>query len=112
MSGSQWSSIMRTAILGVVAMAALVSLPANADHRYYRGGYYSRPYLSFGYSYGYPFAYPYYGRPGYYYPSSLYGFGIQLGPRYPVKRSKADRDDAKQQALKLYVYPAAGQNTL
>jgi hypothetical protein len=100
---------MRAWILAAACVAALASLPASADHRHYRG-YHARPYVSFGYTYGYPFyGYPYYRPFGYYYPS-LYGVGVHVGPRYPTRRVRAERDRDEQAALKLYVYPAAGQS--
>jgi hypothetical protein len=100
---------MRASILALAAIAALVSLPASADHHH--GGYYPRSYVSFGY--GYPFGYglgygygyrPYYS-PWYGYGPS-FGVGVQVSPR-PAART--ERSGGEQRALKMYVYPAAGQ---
>jgi hypothetical protein len=89
---------MRTLILAVVGAAALWSLPAEASHRHY----YHRPYVGFGF-YG---PYSYYS-PWHYGPH--FGVGVHVGDRSPVRRVRAaDRDE--QRALKLYVYPAAGQS--
>lgn len=96
---------MRTWIWLAIAVAALLSLPAEADHR--RG---TRPYVSFGYGYGHPFGIydPYYS-PWYYGPR--FGVGVHVGSRYPVRRVRTERAEAaEQRALKLYVYPAAGQS--
>lgn len=95
---------MRAWIGTAVAIAALVSLPASADHRH------GRPYVSLGYSYGYPFGFygPYYS-PWFYGPRL--GVGIQVGDRFPVRRVRSGRVEAgEQRAFKLYVYPAAGQS--
>jgi hypothetical protein len=93
---------MRAWILAVVGVAALVSLPAHADHRHY----YPRPYVSFGYGFGSPF-YPW----GYYDPwySPWYGPRVGVGVRVDRSRSGTDQRAAQPQALKLYVYPSAGQ---
>jgi hypothetical protein len=96
---------MRALIVLAVAITALFAAPANADHRHG-----PRPYVSFGYSYGYPFGFygPYYS-PWYYGPRL--GVGIHVGDRYPVRRVRSERAEAgEQRALKLYVYPAAGQS--
>jgi hypothetical protein len=73
----------------------------------------ARPYVSFGYSYGYPFGYyrpyysPWYG-PWY---GPTFGVGVRVGDRYPVRRTRAGREErGEQRALKMYVYPAAGQS--
>ena len=99
---------MRALILAVAAVAALISLPASADHKY--SG--PRTVVSFGYSYGYPYGYgaysPYYSP--WYSPwfGPAFGVGVQVGPRYgaPAERT----EPAEQRALKMYVYPAAGQS--
>ena len=101
---------MRAWILAIAGVAALVSLPANADHRHYRG-HYARPFVSL--SYGYPFSYYDYYRPySHFYPYG-YGFGptfgVGVGQRYPVRRVRTERAGGEQSALKMYVYPAAGQ---
>jgi len=83
----------------------LLSLPAEAGPRHG-----IRPYVSFGYTYGHPFGFynPYYS-PWYYGPR--FGVGVQVGDRYPVRRVRTERTAAaEQRALKLYVYPAAGQS--
>ena len=93
---------MRAWILAVVGAAALVSLPANADHRHYG---YPRPYVSFGYGFGSPF-YPW----GYYDPwYSPWGPHVGVGVRVDRTRPRADQKAPEPKALKLYVYPAAGQ---
>jgi hypothetical protein len=103
---------MRTSILAIAGIAAVLSLPAHADHRHRGYGHHSRTFVSF--SYGYPFGYGYYRPyPYYYYPygwGPSYGLGVHLGPRYPVRRVRAERADTEQRALKMYVYPAAGQS--
>jgi hypothetical protein len=95
---------MRAWILAVVGAAALVSLPAHADHRHH---WYPRPYVSFGYSYGYPF-YPW----GYYYDpfySPWWGPRVGVGVRVDGTRGRVTEKPAQAQAMKLYVYPSAGQ---
>jgi hypothetical protein len=101
---------MRTGILAVAAIVAFVSLPAAADRRHHV--VHARPHVSFGYSYGYPFNYGYY-RPYYspWYYGPAYGVGVRIGDRSSVRRARTERaDTSRQQALKLYVYPAAGQS--
>jgi hypothetical protein len=99
---------MRAWILAAAGIAALLSLPANADHRH--RVVHARPSVSFGYTYGYPFGYGFY-RPYY---SPWYGpsFGVGLHvDRYPSRRVRTSRvERGEQQALTLYVYPAAGQS--
>jgi hypothetical protein len=101
---------MRAWILIIAGFTTLSSLPAHADRRH--GGGHSRTYVSLGYTYGYPFGYGFYSpfySPWYYGPRL--GVGVVLGNRYPVRRARSQRsDDAEQHALKLYVYPAAGQS--
>ena len=95
---------MRTWLLAIVGAAALVSLPAHADHRHHG---YPRPYVSFGYSYGYPF-YPAWG--GYYDPWYSPWWGPRVGVGVRVDRSRPPAEQKVQpQAFKLYVYPSAGQ---
>jgi len=101
---------MRTLILAMAAIAALISLPARADHH-------THTVVSFGFGYGYPYpagAYPYgfyrpygygYG-PWYGYPSV--GVGIGVTPHAGHREEKSE--SGQQQALKMYVYPAAGQS--
>ncbi|HLF12557.1 MAG TPA: hypothetical protein VJA26_15250 [Gammaproteobacteria bacterium] len=99
---------MRAWILAVAGVAALVSLPAVAGHRH--SVYHPRPFVSF--SYGYPFAYSYYRPYPYYYPYAFgptFGVGVHVGQRYPVRRARTERTSGEQGALKMYVYPAAGQ---
>lgn len=99
---------MRALILATLGMAALLSSPAEADHR--RG--YVRPRVTIGY--GYPLGYGYYDpfySPWYYGPRVGVGVGVHIGDRYPgrrVRTERAERGDSG--ALKLYVYPAAGQS--
>ncbi len=94
---------MRGWILAVVGAAALASLPAHADHRHH---YYPRPYVSFGYGFGSPF-YPW----GYYDPwySPWYGPRVGVGVRVDGNRARVKEQAADPKALKLYVYPSAGQ---
>ena len=100
---------MRTWIVAIAGIVALFSLPANADHRHYRG---SGPYVSFGYTYGYPFGYGGFYRPFYdpWYFGPTYGVGVHVGDRYPTRRVRTERAGGEQRALKMYVYPAAGQS--
>jgi hypothetical protein len=93
---------MRALLIAVAAVATLSSGPvaANPPH-----GFYVRPYVGFGLGYGYPFYGPYYS-PWFYGPAV--GVGIHLGN---ASRPKGERaEPAEQQALKLFVYPAAGQS--
>jgi hypothetical protein len=94
---------MRTWILGVVGAVALVSLPAQAQHRHW----YPRPYVGFSYGYGSPF-YPGWG---YYDPwySPWWGPRVGVGVRVDGPRTRVTEKAADPQALKLYVYPSAGQ---
>ena len=86
---------MRATLLAAVGAAALWSVPVQASHWHYHG-----PYVGFGY-YG-PYSYwPWYG------PS--FGVGIHVGPRYSTRRARTS-ERTEQRALKLYVYPAAGQS--
>jgi hypothetical protein len=89
---------MRAWILVAVGVAALLSLPAEASHRYRAYA----PYVGFGYGFYAPYSYysPWYG--------PRFGVGIHLGDRYSVRRVRSERGE--QRALKLYVYPAAGQS--
>ncbi|HEX5046473.1 MAG TPA: hypothetical protein VFX89_05075 [Gammaproteobacteria bacterium] len=97
---------MRTLILAMAAIVGLISLPAHADHH-------SHTVVSFGFGYGYPAPYPYgfyrpyygYG-PWYGYPTI--GVGVGVAPR--PGRSEEKSSGGGQQALKLYVYPSAGQS--
>ena len=96
---------MRAWGLAIVGIVALFSLPAEADHRHVV--VHPRPYIGFGYGYGYPFYDPWYS-PWY---GPRYGFGVRFGDRYPERRTRTERTErGEQQALKLYVYPAAGQS--
>lgn len=90
---------MRTVFLALLGVAALWSLPAEADHRH---DYY-RPHV--GLSYGFYGPYPYYS-PWY---GPHFGVGIQVGDRWPSRRVRTT-ERREQGALKLYVYPAAGQS--
>jgi hypothetical protein len=105
---------MRAWVLAVVGVAALFSLPVSA-HGHYRGVHGARTYVGFGYTYGYPFGYYPFG----YYPYAWYspwgfgprvgvGLGVRLGRSEP-RRERDTGDQGAQKALKLYVYPAAGQ---
>ena len=96
---------MRAWLLAVAVIAVGLSSPAWADH----GG--PGPYVSFGYSYGYPYGYPYGFRP-YYSPwyGPAFGIGVHIAPRHPVSTRTERTEGGEQRALKLYVYPAAGQS--
>lgn len=89
---------MRTLLLSALGAAVLWSMPADASHRYFYG-----PSLGFGYNFYGPHSYysPWYG--------PHFGVGIRLGDRSPVRRGRSD-ERGEQRALKLYVYPAAGQS--
>jgi hypothetical protein len=84
---------MRTILLAVLGAAAVSSLPAEASHRYH----FHSPYFGFGY--GLPYYSPWYG------PS--FGVGVRVGDR---ARRVRTTEPGEQRALKLYVYPAAGQS--
>lgn len=95
---------MRTFILTAIGVVALASLPAEASHGH---RVYVRPSIGFGYSYGYPFGYGPYYSPWY---GPNFGVGVRLGSRYPSRRARTEPAAQEQHALKLYVYPAAGQS--
>jgi hypothetical protein len=88
--------MMRTIFLAMLGAAALSSVPAEASHRHFYG-----PYVGFGYGFYGPYYSPWYG--------SRFGVGIHVGDRYPVRRVRTT-ERGEQRALKLYVYPAAGQS--
>ena len=87
---------MRALFLAALGAVALWSLPAEAGH------WHVWPSVGFSYGFGpYPYYSPWYG------PSV--GVGVHVGG--PVGRASAARPaPAAQGALKLYVYPAAGQS--
>ena len=88
---------MRIFGLALLGAAAMSISSAQAGHSYYY-----RPYIGFGYGFApYPYYSPWYG--------PTFGFGIQVGNPYPKQRAPAEQQSA-QRALKLYVYPAAGQS--
>jgi hypothetical protein len=89
---------MRTVLLAVLGVAALSSVPAEANHRYHVYA----PYVGVGYGFYGPYSYysPWYG--------PRFGVGFRLGDRNPSRRVRT-ADSGEQRALKLYVYPAAGQ---
>jgi hypothetical protein len=89
---------MRSLLLAAVAAAALWSLPAEAGH------WTVWPSFSFGYGYG-PYPGPWFGGPH-------VGFGVHVGgPVYPAPGPSAPAPaPGARGALKLYVYPAAGQS--
>jgi hypothetical protein len=106
-----------TVALAVASLTAVLSLPANADHRHHSV---SGPYVSFGYNYGYgyPFGYGFgYGvRPyspwyGPYYGPSV-GVGVRIDPYRSSRARTEERSSSSGQprALKMYVYPSAGQS--
>jgi hypothetical protein len=86
---------MRTVLLAVLSAAAFMSLPAEASHRHYISPF-------FGYGFYGPYSYysPWYG--------PRFSVGIHVGDRYPRRVRTSERGE--QRALKLYVYPAAGQS--
>jgi hypothetical protein len=95
---------MRALFVASLAVAVLTVLPIEASHGH---RVYARPYVGLGF--GYPFGYygPYYSP--WYGPS--FGVGVRIGDRYPTRRVRSERvERGEQQALKLYVYPAAGQS--
>ena len=94
---------MRTFLVAALAVAMLALVPAEASHGH---RVHARPFIGFGLGYGYPFGYygPYYS-PWY---GPRFGVGIRVGDRYPDRRERTARGEP--QALKLYVYPAAGQS--
>jgi|SRR5688572_21490431 hypothetical protein len=86
---------MRALLIAVIGAATLWSLPAGASH------WHVWPYFGFRYGGG-PYG-PWYG------PSV--GVGVHVGGTYPVRRAPSPAPAAPSQgALKLYVYPAAGQS--
>ena len=90
---------MKALIWVLVATAALVSLPARADHHRHVGAhYYYRPHLSVGLGFGYP----------YYWYDPWYYSSIRVYPR--PGREAAKRGEPAPAMTKLYVYPAAGQS--
>jgi hypothetical protein len=105
---------MRAFLLAIAAVAALGGAPAHAQPHHH-GGYYPQTHVTFGFGFGYPFGYGYgYGYGPYrpYYP--WYGYGPTIGVGVQVSPGQAprkERSSGEQRALKLYVYPAAGQST-
>lgn len=104
------------AVAAISAMAAFLSLPANADHWHHSPGYSAGPYISFGYGYGgygYPFSYGFgygYGpRYGPYWGPS-YGVGVQIAPSPTPRSQKEQSSGGEQRAVKMYVYPSGGQS--
>jgi hypothetical protein len=93
---------MRALLLAAVGAAALWGLPAKASH------WNIWPYFGFSYGYG---PYPYGGPWGY---GPRIGVGVHVGGPIggPVHQPPAPQPGApaQQGALKLYVYPAAGQS--
>ena len=94
---------MRALLLAVVCAACVWSLPAEAGH------WQVWPYFGFSYGAG---PYPYGGPWGY---GPRIGVGVHVGgPYYPAPPAPAPApgpaQGAAQGALKLYVYPAAGQS--
>ena len=71
--------------------------------------WHARPYV--GFSYGYGFGYPFYPAWGYYDPwySPWWGPRVGVGVRVDGNRPRVTEKAADPQALKLYVYPSAGQ---
>ena len=88
---------MRAWIFAALGAAVLWSLPAEASH--WHGGF--APHVGFGYGFYGPHSYysPWYG--------PRFGVGVHVGQR----RARSERvERGEQRALKLYVYPAAGQS--
>ncbi|HEU4617967.1 MAG TPA: hypothetical protein VFV10_07990 [Gammaproteobacteria bacterium] len=104
---------MRKWLWVVAAAAALTSLPAGADP--WRG-YSVRPYVGFGFSYGYRYpVYPFgFGYGPFFYPPfypPFVGVTVRAAPRERERASGPDsQGGGEQRALKLYVYPSAGQS--
>jgi hypothetical protein len=88
---------MRALLIAVIGVAALTSLPAEASH------WHVWPYFGFSYGAGpYPYG-PWYG--------PRVGVGVHVGAAYPIHGAPSPSPAAAPQgALKLYVYPAAGQS--
>jgi hypothetical protein len=101
-----------TVAIAVAGFGALLSLPASAEHRHH-GAVHARPYVSFGYNYGY--GYPYGYGFGYYRPwydpfwGPRVGVGVRIDPYRSRRARSEERSGGEQRALKMYVYPAAGQ---
>ena len=96
---------MRALFFSLACVMALAALPTEASHGH---RVIARPYIGFGYSYGYPFGFydPFYS-PWY---GPRFGVGVHID-RHPVRRVRTERvERGEQRALKLYVYPAAGQS--
>ena len=94
---------MRALLLAAVCAASVCSFPAEAGH------WQVWPYFGFSYGAG---PYPYGGPWGY---GPRIGVGVHVGgPYYPGPPAPAPApgpaQGAAQGALKLYVYPAAGQS--
>jgi hypothetical protein len=92
------SRSMRALLLAAAGVLAVWSVPAEASHWHFG------PYVGFGYGlYGpYPYYSPWYG--------PRVGVAIQTPPRYQRRNTRATQAQQEQRALKLYVYPAAGQS--
>ena len=88
---------MRALLLAAVVAAALWSSPAEASH------WNVWPYFGFSYGFG---PYPY-GGPGY---GPGFGVGVHVGGPVHGAPPTQPAPPASQGALKLYVYPAAGQS--
>jgi hypothetical protein len=98
---------MRAFMKIAAVVAALWSFNAAADHYSVVHG----PYLSFGFGYGpwapgYGVYRPYHGYGPYWGPS--FGVGVTVAP--PPPHQQQPRGGGGQSALKMYVYPAAGQS--
>jgi hypothetical protein len=86
---------MRALLVAAAAAAALWSLPAAAGH------WAVWPSFTFGYGWA---PYPYYAH------GPRVGFGIHVAPNaYPAPHAPPP-SPTRQGAVKLYVYPAAGQS--
>lgn len=95
---------MRAWVIVIAGALAFTALPAQADRGHHRVGHF-HPHVSFGISYGAPF---YYGPYRHFYPSTYYGYGFGITPRYRSRRARSEPSEVR--ARKLYVYPAAGQS--
>lgn len=95
---------MKTLAWILCTSAALIAMPAWADHHGRSGArYYYRPHVSVGLRFGYPY---------YWYDPWYYSYSLRW-PLYPPRAARVRSDQRSEPApatTKLYVYPAAGQS--
>lgn len=98
----------KLSILAIAGIAAMLSQQANADHRHVR--------TSIGVSVGSPWQpVPRFGAWGWGPSVGAWGFGpsvgigVHVGPRTETRRVRTE-ERTERGALKLFVYPAAGQS--